>query len=76
MDQLVVHKSKEVKPRYSELNMTPIYNVSYSPAFNPIESVFSKVKRLFSEQRLNNLVNKTGFNFDREIIKAFNGVTP
>ena len=75
MDQLTVHKSKEVKPWYEKLNMSIIYNVSYSPAFNPIESAFSKVKRLFNRQRLNDLVNKKGFNFDRVIMQAFRSVT-
>ena len=71
MDNASIHKSKEVKPHYAELNITPVWNVAYSPEFNPIEAVFSKVKRLFNNQRLNNLVNKTGFNFDREIKSSF-----
>ena len=67
MDKLPVHRSLKVKPVYDQLNMTTIYNVGYSPAFNPVESTFSKAKRLFNDQRLNNLVNKTGFNADKEI---------
>ena len=31
MDQLAVHKGREVKPYYQQLNITPIYNVAYSP---------------------------------------------
>ena len=31
MDQLAVHKSKDIKPIYARLDLTPIYNVSYSP---------------------------------------------
>ena len=53
------------------MNMEPIWNIGYSPEFQPIEAVFSKVKRLFNSQRLNNLVNKTGFNADKEIEEAF-----
>lgn len=41
MDQLAVHKSKEVRPVYEELGITPIFNIGYSPEFNPIEAVFS-----------------------------------
>ena len=55
--------------------MEPIWNVSYSPEFNPIEAVFSKVKREFNSQRLNNLVNKTGFNVDKAIEAAFGTIT-
>ena len=74
-DQLAVHKSKEVKPVYLSTNITPVFNVGYSPEFNPIEAMFSKVKSLFNRQRLNHLVNKTGFNADREIKAAFKAIT-
>ena len=75
MDQLSVHKSKEVKPWYEKLDMKRIFNVGYSPQYNPIESSFSKAKRLFNERRLNNLVNKTGFNADKEIKAAFKQIS-
>ena len=71
MDNLSIHKKPEVTEWWPKLNMEPIWNVSYSPEFNPIEAVFSKVKREFNCQRLNNLVNKTGFNIDKEITAAF-----
>ena len=74
MDNLMVHKSRELKEWYSKLNIKPVFNVSYSPEFNPIEAVFSKVKARFTEQRLNNLVNKRGFNADREIEAAFKAI--
>ena len=48
MDNLAVHRSKDVKPLYKELNITPIYNIGYSPEFNPIEAVFSRVKGFFN----------------------------
>ena len=38
-----------------------ICNVGYSPEFNAIEAVFSKVKALYNRQRLNCLINKTFF---------------
>ncbi len=71
MDQLAVHKGKEVKPYYSQLNIKPIFNVGYSPQFNPIESVFSRAKATFNSCRLNCLVRKIGFNPDRMIRMAF-----
>ena len=74
-DQLNVHRSKDVKPWYDKLNIKPVFNISYSPEFNPIEAVFSKVKGLFTHKRLNNLVNKIGFNSDREIEQAFSAIT-
>ena len=59
----------------AELDIKPIFNVGYSPEFNPIERVFSKVKRRFNAKRLADLVNKRGFNFDRTITAAFKEVT-
>ena len=53
MDRLAVHKQKDVSEWLAKLNITPLWNVSYSPEFNPIEAVFSKVKRLFNSRRLN-----------------------
>jgi len=76
MDNLWVHKSLECRELMGRLNIRPIYNVGYSPEFNPIEAVFSKVKRRFSCQRLHNLVTKIGFNMDTEIEAAFKAVTP
>ena len=60
----------------AKLDIRPIYNVAYSPEFNPIEAVFSKVKRQFSCQRLHNLVTKIGFNMDTEIEAAFRAIKP
>ena len=57
MDQLGVHKSNVLKKIYTELDLEPIFNVGYSPEFNPIESVFSQVKRTYSRIRLNKLAN-------------------
>ena len=75
MDSLPVHKSKELSEWWPRLHIERIYNVGYSPEFNPIEAVFSKVKAIFTRKRLNCLVNKTGFNADREIGAAFRKIT-
>ena len=75
LDQLSVHKTKKVRELMQNLDISPIFNVGYSPEFNPIESVFSKVKFLFARNRLNDLVNKKGFNFDRSVTVAFKAVT-
>ena len=54
----------------------PIFNVSYSPEFNPIESCFSQVKRHFCAERLNILANFGVFDQNKAIRKAFEKVTP
>ena len=74
MDQLNVHKAHRVKDWYDKLDIIPVYNVSYSPEFNPIESVFSRVKAIFNRRRLNCLVNKIGFNVDETIRTALKAV--
>ena len=70
-----MHKSREVKPFYEKLNITPILNVGYSFQFNPIEAVFSKVKAVFGRDRLNSLVRRIGYNMDKGIKDAFKTIT-
>ncbi len=76
VDNLWVHKDAKARELMAKLRIRPIYNVGYSPEFNPIEAVFSKVKRQFSCQRLHNLVTKIGFNMDTEIVAAFRAIEP
>ena len=45
MDNAGIHKKPCVKEWWPKLNMEPIWNIGYSPEFQPIEAVFSKVKR-------------------------------
>lgn len=76
MDQLQIHKSKDTLAVYDELSIWPIFNVSYMPELNPIESCFSHVKRVFSRERLWSLVNNFEFDMDDEISDAFDVITP
>ena len=75
MDNLTVHRERTVKLLYSDLDIMPIWNVSYSPEFNPIESVFSQVKRFFSRERLNIIANHGNFDDNKTIRSAFAKVT-
>ena len=45
------HTSEQTKKYMRELNFRFIYNVAYSPDYNPIETVFSLVKRKFKALR-------------------------
>ena len=56
MDSLPVHKSKYVKPHFEELNIRPLYAPIYSPEYNPIEMMFSKLKRRVKNMRLKDMV--------------------
>jgi transposase len=52
MDNLSVHRSRDVKERLEELSMPAIFNAAYSCQNNPIEHVFSVVKHFFKKARL------------------------
>jgi transposase len=52
MDNLSVHKTLAAQKAYIKLNIKPIFNLPYSPEYNPIELVFSQVKRIFNRERL------------------------
>ena len=58
MDNLSVHKSNVVVAKMEELQILPIFNAAYYPDGNPIEFVFSIVKRHFKKQKLNELKNQ------------------
>jgi len=51
MDNLAVHKSEKSKEEMTKLGFRFIWNVPYSPEYNPIEFVFSKVKQKFRTLR-------------------------
>ena len=44
MDNLTTHTSNKSKETMRLLGIKYIWNIAYSPDYNPIESVFSKVK--------------------------------
>ena len=52
MDNLSVHRSREVKERMEELGMPAIFNAAYSCQNSPIEHIFSVVKHFFKKARL------------------------
>ena len=76
IDNLHAHKHENTYAIYQELNITPIFNVGYSPQFNPIESVFSRPKARYCRVRLPHAVNKTEFKRNEEIRKALQAIKP
>jgi transposase len=49
LDNLSVHKTKEAKLIFEQLNITEIYNIPYSPQFNGIECYFAQVKAYYKK---------------------------
>ena len=61
---------------YERLEITPIFNIPYSPQLNPIEACFSQVKRFYKKSRLNCLVNEQEFDQIATITAAFDQIRP
>ena len=51
MDNLSSHTSEKSKSKMRELGFRYIFNLPYSPWYNPIEFTFAKVKRTFRALR-------------------------
>ena len=56
MDNLQVHKTKEVLETCRRLKARPIFNVPYSPDFNGIENYFSLLKGEYKKLLLERLI--------------------
>ena len=55
MDNLSAHKSKKSINEMKRLGFRHIFNVTYSPQYNPIEFTFSKIKASFKALRAQKL---------------------
>jgi transposase len=75
MDQLPAHRSNEVRAACEELDILRVFNVAYSPEFNPIEGVFSQVKRTYCRERLHQLANDGVFDQTDQVRQAFRRIT-
>jgi transposase len=76
LDNLNIHKTIRSRALYDELEIFPIFSITYMPELNPIESCFSQVKLRFGQQRLWALINDIPFDFSQQIIDAFDVITP
>ena len=56
MDNLQVHKTKEVLETCKRLKVRPIFNVPYSPDFNSIETYFSLLKGEYKKLILEKII--------------------
>ena len=74
VDRLSVHRSKVVAARLDELGIPLVLNASYEPDFNPIENIFSEVKRNYKKIRLENIVKERTENVTTSITSAFNSI--
>ena len=56
LDQLGIHTHPDTEKVFDELDFRVVFNLTYSPDFNPIETLFSKVKLKFLKLKLDYLV--------------------
>ena len=56
MDNLSSHKNDDAKKAMREMGFRWVWSVPYSPQYNPIELVFSKIKDKFKRLRAQKLV--------------------
>ena len=75
MDNLSVHRSKKVRELMDQLQIEQIFNVAYSPEYNPIELCFTSVKARFKQLKTNDIINQTKAKTLTLIKESFNRLT-
>ena len=61
LDNLSVHHSKKVKSFCDKKDLPLIFNLAYSPEYNPIENVFSLVKNRYKRDKHQSMVKHDHF---------------
>ena len=69
MDNACIHHSKIVTEYIKNYNIKLIFNVPYSPEYNPIEIMFSKLKKLVKDYTDNNKIKILELNIIDSLIK-------
>ena len=67
IDNMKAHKGPEVIQEFERLNIIPIWNVPYRYDLQPIELVFSQVKRIYRKAKLSAFINEKLFDYKTEI---------
>lgn len=70
MDNARIHHAKLVKTYMLTTNSEILYNVPYCPEYNPIEMIFSKVKRIIKKRNNSDIVS-----LNRNINSSFKKIT-
>ena len=71
MDRLAVHRSNDVQEAADKYNILLIFNASYSPDLNPIESAIGLAKLKIKRVRWNSLQNGEDIDLNEVIEMAF-----
>ena len=76
LDNLKIHKCEETWDVYDELGIHPVFAPKYSPEYNPIELVFSKLKEWTRRQRLQDMLKERKRTYWELVPEAVKQVTP
>ena len=68
MDNCRVHHSKKVNQHLADIGLRAIFNVPYSPQFNPIEKYWAMLKYRFKMLKLRALQQEAKINY-RDLIQ-------
>ena len=74
MDNLQVHKTKDVLETCKRLKARPIFNVPYSPDFNGIETYFSLLKGEYKKLILEKLIKGIKIDSSSMIVQSIQKV--
>ena len=74
LDNLSSHTSKKSKSKMNELGFRYIFNLPYSPWYNPIEFTFAKVKRTFRALRAKKMTGIIQDSHESLIVKAVRAI--
>ena len=75
MDNLSAHTSERSKTAMREHGFRYIYNVPYSPEYNPIEFVFAEIKSNFRALRAKKFMGLTQDAHQALIVQAVKAIT-
>ena len=75
LDNLSAHTSKKSLAEMKRLNISHVFNVPYSPQYNPIELSFAKVKQKFKTYRLQKLLGQRQDDYRALVAKAVKSIT-
>jgi transposase len=73
-DNCSVHHSKLVKKFAEEQDIVVIFNIPYSPQYNPIEVVWSLVKQKYKKAKLESLMTHSKINHQQVVKRCLESV--
>ena len=74
LDNATIHRSKKVTSFLKDSGIEAIYNVPYSPQFNPIEHVWAQVKAVFKRRKLELLLQERAVDYKKLAIDSLKGI--